>query len=114
MRHHPHRIFLTLGVAIVCALAWGLPQMDKDLSRGYSSIQPQEAYGYVKTMALPKYAGRFTGHEGYTAAARWAAARFKDWGLKPLSREQGYLQAYPSPYVIVDKAAMTLLEVDTQ
>jgi hypothetical protein len=63
-------------------------------------------------MALPRYAGRHTGHEGYTEAAKWAAAKFKNWGLEPLSREQGYLQAYPSPYVIVDKASMTLLEND--
>lgn len=82
---------------------------DKDLMRGLNSIQPEEAYNLVKTMALPRYAGRHTGHEGYTKAARWAAQIYKQWGLKPISKQEGYLQEYPSPYVIVDHAEMNLL-----
>ncbi len=83
--------------------------LDKDLSRGLDSIQAEEVYNLVKTMALPEYAGRHTGHEGYTKAARWAAQIFKQWGLKPINSQEGYLQAYPSPYVIVDRAEMSLL-----
>ena len=113
MKHVGFRL-LAVGCLIAAGtLIWGLPQVqDSELNRGYESIRAAEAYDYVKTMALPKYAGRHTGHEGYTAAAEWAASRFKAWGLKPLSRREGHLQAYPSPYVIVDKASMTLLEVD--
>lgn len=82
---------------------------DKDLLQGLNSIQPEEAYDLVKTMAMPVYAGRHTGHEGYTKAARWAAQLYKKWGLKPISKQAGYLQEYPSPYVVVDRAEMSLL-----
>lgn len=83
-------------------------KLDRDLQRGFDSIRPMDAYNYVKTLSLPKFAGRHTGHEGYTAAAKWAANKFKEWGLKPLSKKEGYLQAYPSPYTIIDKAEMFL------
>ncbi|MGB7295036.1 MAG: M20/M25/M40 family metallo-hydrolase [Candidatus Aminicenantales bacterium] len=79
-----------------------------DVRNALDSIQPVEAYSYCKTLSSEKFAGRLTGHEGYTAAAKWAASKFKQWGLKPFSRESGYLQAYPSPYVIIDQAEMTL------
>ncbi|MFW6136599.1 MAG: hypothetical protein ACOC5U_00840 [Candidatus Aminicenantaceae bacterium] len=63
-------------------------------------------------MASPEYAGRFTGHEGYTAAAEWAAGLFKKWGLKAV--EFGYHQPFPSPYTIIEDAEMTLLQGENQ
>jgi hypothetical protein len=45
----------------------------------------------------------------YTAAAKWAAAQFKAWGLKPMNAQAGYLQSYPSPYTLIDKSEMILL-----
>lgn len=87
-------------------------KLDNDLKAGYDSIKANEAYDLCKTMCLPEYAGRHTGHEGYTAAAKWAASQFKRWGLKPIDSGQGYLQAFPSPYVIIDSAAMTLKAFD--
>lgn len=80
-----------------------------DVRTALESIQPLEAYSYCKSLASEKFAGRLTGHEGYTAAAGWAAGKFKRWGLKPISPETGYLQPYPSPYVIIDRGEMTLL-----
>jgi hypothetical protein len=83
-------------------------KLDSHLQRGLDSIQPMDVYNYVKTLCLPQFAGRHTGHEGYTKAAKWAAGKFKEWGLKPISQKEGFLQAYPSPYVVIDKAEMTL------
>ncbi len=102
---------LVLFCSIFFILSLTLPaeKLDKDLEKGFSSIRPMDIYGYVKTLASPEFAGRFTGHEGYTEAARWAALKFKEWGLKPMNKKEGYLQAYPSPYTIVEKAEMTLL-----
>ncbi|MEW5901774.1 MAG: M20/M25/M40 family metallo-hydrolase [Acidobacteriota bacterium] len=97
---------------LILALGFSVPAAEKlspDVEKALNSIQPVEAYDYCKSLASAKFAGRLTGHEGYTAAARWAASKFKAWGLKPLSREDGYLQPFPSPYVIVDKAEMSLL-----
>jgi len=109
MKHHK-RFFLSVLILILLfsSLATQAEKPDSELQRGLNSILPMDAYDYVKTMCLSQYAGRHTGHEGFTAAARWAAGKFKEWGLKPISNKEGYLQAYPSPYVVVDQAEMIL------
>lgn len=95
--------------------SFAVEKPDADLEKALNSIQPFEAYTFTKILSGAKFAGRLTGDAGYTAAAKWAAGKFKEWGLKPYSRDQGYLQAYPSPYVIVEKAEMTLfLEEKTE
>jgi hypothetical protein len=87
-----------------------LPQnVDKNLEAALKSISPLEAYDIVKSLASPEFAGRLTGDEGYTAAAKWAARKLGAWGLRPISQKEGYLQAYPSPCTIVDRAEMTIL-----
>ena len=58
---------------------------DKNLQTGLKAISPAEAYDIVKILASPEYAGRLTGHPGYTAAAEWAARKLGAWGLKPVS-----------------------------
>lgn len=97
-------ISLILGLLMISMPAAAETQ---DLSKGINTISPEKVYSYVKTMAAPKYAGRFTGHEGYTAAAEWAAGLFRKWGLKPV--EGGYLQPFPSPFTHIKSAQMTLL-----
>ncbi len=86
--------------------------LDKNLKDGLALISPAEAYDIVKTLARPEYAGRLTGHPGYTSAAEWAAKKLAAWGLKPISGKDGYLQPYPSPYTSIDKAEMTILLPD--
>jgi hypothetical protein len=82
---------------------------DPSVQQGLDSIKNHDVYDYCKTMALPKYAGRLTGHNGYTQAAKWAASRFTKWGLKPMNKKEGYLQTYPSPHTIIEEAEMTFL-----
>jgi len=102
-------ILVLASVLAIGAFSLSAERPSADVQRALDSIQPFEAYSYCKILASEKFAGRLTGSEGYTAAAKWAASRFKEWGLKPFSKEAGYLQPYPSPYVIVEKAEMTLL-----
>ncbi len=85
---------------------------EASLQSGLRAISPAEAYDIVKTLALPEYAGRLTGHPGYTAAAQWAAKRLAAWGLKPVSGKEGFLQPYPSPYTIIEKAEMSVFLPD--
>jgi hypothetical protein len=102
--------FILSGLLLFSALGLTAgPAPDKNLVRAVQSINACDVYSFCKTLALPEFAGRLTGSEGYTKAARWAAAKFKEWGLKPINAGEGYLQAYPSPYTIVDKASLTLL-----
>ena len=79
-------------LAVTAALTAQVP--DANLQSGLRAISPAEAYDIVKTLALPEYAGRLTGHPGYTAAAQWAAEWLAARGLKPISVRQGFLQPY--------------------
>ena len=82
---------------------------DARIEKGLATIQPMDPYNYCKKISSVEFAGRLTGHEGYTKAAEWAAGKFKQWGLKPLNERDGYLQAYSSPYTVIQEAEMTLL-----
>jgi len=84
------------------------PELEPHLKKALNAFDSFLPYELVKIMASPEMAGRLTGHEGYTRAARWAASKFKDWGLKPFDSRLGYLQPYPSPYTIIDEARMKL------
>jgi hypothetical protein len=103
----------TLALVLLLSVASIAQPPDKNLRDGLASISPAETYDIVKTLARPEYAGRLTGHPGYTAAAQWAAKKLAAWGLKPISGKDGYLQPYASPYTIIDKAEMTILLPDS-
>ena len=79
------------------------------LEASANSIRPAAVYDYCKTISSERFAGRLTGDEGYSEAARWAAAMFRAWGLRPPGSKDGCLQPYPSPYTLVDEAEMTFL-----
>ena len=99
-----------LALAIIAAAS--AQTLDKNLQSGLKAISPAETYEIVKTLARPEYAGRLTGHPGYTAAAEWAAGKLESWGLKPLSGKDRFLQPYPSPYTVIDKAEMSVFLPD--
>ncbi len=109
MKSYKHAFFASLILAaLASSFSLQAEKLDKNLEKGFNSISPVDAYNTVKVLSSAEYAGRLTGHEGYTRAAEWAAQKFKEWGLKPLSPKESYLQSYPSPYTLVDKAEMTL------
>ena len=83
--------------------------LDKNLETALKAVRPSEAYDIVKALASPEFAGRLTGDAGYTAAAKWAAQKLGSWGLRPIGPKEGFLQAYPSPCTVVDKAELTIL-----
>ncbi|MFO7732909.1 MAG: M28 family peptidase [Candidatus Aminicenantes bacterium] len=104
---------LALSFLVLALPGLALSQaLDRDLEKALGSIRPMDAYEYTKTLASPQFAGRLTGHEGYTAAARWAAAKFRSWGLRSIASQEPFLQPYPSPYTIIDRAEMILLLPD--
>src|SRR4030066_578123 len=104
------RSLTILAFAILLATTAASAQtLDKNLTDGLKSISPLEAYDIVKTLASPEFAGRLTGHPGYTAAAEWAARKLESWGLTPISGKDRYLQPYPSPHTVIDKAEMSIL-----
>ncbi len=102
------RSLSVIALALAIAAAAPAQTLDRNLQSGLKAISPAEAYDIVKTLASPEYAGRLTGHPGYTAAAEWSARKLESWGLKPLSGKDRYLQPYPSPYTVIDKAEMSV------
>jgi hypothetical protein len=105
----PRHVLVIALALFVLTTALTAQAPDKNLQQGLTAVSPAEAYDIIKTLARPEYRGRLTGDQGYTAAAQWAAKRFAAWGLKPISAKDGYLQPYPSPFTIIDKAEMTVL-----
>ena len=105
MRPFPFLALAVLALAMVSAAQTA----DKGLKAGLAAISPAEAYDIVRTLAGPEFRGRLTGDKGYAAAAEWAAKKLSAWGLKPGGAKGSYLQPYPSPFTIVDKAEMTIL-----
>lgn len=98
-----------LAVLFVLSQAFSQTAAPAHLKKGLDAVSGVEAYEFVKMLASPRFAGRLTGHEGYTAAARWAAEKFRTWGLKPLGAgADRWLLPYPSPYTVIKKAEMTL------
>jgi len=72
-------------------------------------IRSQEIYDTVKSLASEKYAGRFLNHPGYIEAAKWVAASFKKWGLKPYDPKTGFLHPYKTSYTLQDEVEVALL-----
>lgn len=103
------QISLALALCVGCSFALEAQEPEQNVLDSWRSIRPMDAYDYCKTISGAPFAGRLTGDAGYTAAAGWAASKFKKWGLEPLGGKEGYLQAYPSPYTIVDEAEMTII-----
>jgi hypothetical protein len=79
-----------------------------ELAKAEKQIKAHELYDLCKVMAAKEFSGRLSGDSGYTRAARWAAGKFKAWGLRPLDQKSGFLQPYPSPYSVVESAELTV------
>jgi len=79
------------------------------LEEAFASIEPTNVYKTCKWLAAPPFAGRYPGTAEYTEVCRALERRFESWGLRPGAAGNAYLQPYPSPYTIIDEAAMTLI-----
>lgn len=101
------RCILIIALALLLASSLQAQDLERHLQKGLKTINPMDIYNYVHKMVSPEFGGRYTADEGYVAAANWAANKFKEWGLKPMNKKKGYLQAFPAPYTKVKEAAMT-------
>jgi len=95
-------------ILIFSAFSANAGDLDADLRDALESIRPMAPYEYCKMLSSDRFSGRLTGHTGYTEAARWAAEKFKSWGLAPPDFKEGYLQPFPAPYTLLDHAEMIL------
>jgi len=71
------------------------------------SIRAGDLFDLTRVLASPEMEGRLAGSPGYLRAARWAAARFKEWGLDPVLAD--YLQNFEVDYNETGESAFELI-----
>ena len=71
------------------------------------SIKGGDIFEIVNVLASPAMEGRLAGTEGYRRAATWAAARFREWKLKPVYG-MDYLQPFQVSYNEMRETSLTL------
>jgi Zn-dependent M28 family amino/carboxypeptidase len=87
-RHRLSRLALTSSLAAVLVLpVFAEPTKIK--------VDGTAIKGYITYLASDAAQGRRTLTPGYEQAAEWAAAKFKEWGLKPAGENGTYFQKVP-------------------
>ncbi len=66
-----------------------------DRQKGFESIDVETCTAWLTYLASDELGGRETGQPGYKLAADFIAARFKEFGLKPVGGDGTYFQAVP-------------------
>jgi hypothetical protein len=87
-RHRLSRLALVCSLAIVLVL----PVFAESTK---IRVDGSAIKGYVTYLASDASQGRRTLTPGYEKAAEWAAAKFKEWGLKPAGENGTYFQRVP-------------------
>ena len=82
------------SMCLILCLVFLNPVLAEDAEEVLKSIKGGEIFEFNKVLASPEMEGRLSGTAGYDRAARWAAAQFKEWGLKPVYGDN-FLQAFP-------------------
>jgi hypothetical protein len=76
--------------------------------KSFHSISSNELLKYAEELSSEKYKGRLSGSPDYLDAAKWCAARFEEWGLKPANNgswfqyfDNAYSEVYSKGSVII-------------
>jgi hypothetical protein len=103
---------MSIWIRFAAALLVVVPTLGEEvkppLDEGLKSIQGCTLYDTCRNLCSVEYAGRLTGHPGYTAMARQVAERFAGWGLRPIEGTGSFLQPFDTEFTVVDEAEMTL------
>ncbi len=105
----PRMSMMRLAIGLAVVFAMGLPagaQKGKPAG-GPTGIRVDGTIikGYIEWLAAPEREGRRTLTPGYEKSVEWAAAKFKEWGVKPAGENGTYLQNVPitsrggAPYI---------------
>jgi hypothetical protein len=71
-----------------------LPPPPEPLRAGFRAIEEADLRAWLGFLASPELEGRETGQRGYDVAARFAAALFERYGLKPAGDDGTYFQKF--------------------
>lgn len=89
--------FLCSALAAVAAPSQypGSTPVPAHLKKGFSSINEKDCKAWLTILASDELGGRGTGQPGFQKAAEFIAARFKEFGLKPVGDNGTYFQNVP-------------------
>jgi hypothetical protein len=82
-----------LGLVVIVVLQVVFFAGADEVDAVLKSIRGGDIFEITKVLASPEMEGRLAGTEGFRRAATWAAAKFKEWKLKPVYG-QNYLQSF--------------------
>lgn len=83
-----------------------------EFKKGFDAITVSDAKAWLTYLAGPECMGRGTGQPGYQKAAEYVAARFKEFGLKPIGDNGTYFQNVPFVRYRLDPNASFIANAD--
>ncbi|HRX10168.1 MAG TPA: M28 family peptidase [Draconibacterium sp.] len=69
----------------------------ESIEKTFHSISSNELLEFAKELSSDKYKGRLSGSPEYFEAAKWCAAKFAEWGVKP-AFNGSYFQEFRNEY----------------
>lgn len=90
----------------------GLKPVPAEYKRGFDAITNSDAKTWLTYLAGPECMGRGTGQPGFQKAADYVAARFKEFGLKPIGDNGTYFQNVPFMRYRIDPRASYISNAD--
>lgn len=95
MRLHSLCLFVVCTVIPAWAQYPGAEPVRDELKPGWDAISAADAKSWLTTLSSKEFAGRGTGQPGFQKAADFVAAKFKEWGLKPVGKDGTFFQQVP-------------------
>jgi len=112
----PRKLMMRLAIVLAVAVAMSVTTAAQ---KGKAAAGPTPIRvdgkiikGYIEWLAAPEREGRRTLTPGYEKSVEWAAAKFKEWGVKPAGENGTYLQNVPISGTYVATTGTPELSVD--
>ncbi len=80
--------------------AYGQSEKEKIILNELQSISKTEILSFAEELSSDKYMGRLSGSPEYLNAAKWCAAKFREWNILP-ANNNSYFQYFPNAYTKV-------------
>jgi hypothetical protein len=103
MFRHASALLAAFGAAAAFAQYPSATAVPTTVKTGFDSITTTDARTWLNYLAGPECAGRGSGQPGFQKAADYVAARFKEFGLKPVGDNGTYFQNVTFSKVSLDE-----------
>jgi len=100
---HALPLLVTFGTASTFAQYPSAAPVPSNSKVGFDAITTTDARTWLNYLAGPECAGRGSGQPGYQKAANYVAARFREFGLKPIGDNGTYFQNVTFSKIALDE-----------